>query len=108
MSSNYFRQISQLIIVRIISRKILRNFWESHPDSEQSLKAWYHETKEETWNNPNQLKEKFHNASIIDNKRVVFNIVGNKYRLITDIEYKLKLVFIVWIGTHKDYDRIEI
>ena len=94
--------------MRIISRKILKKFWKIHHDSEQSLKAWFYETKENSWNNPNELKEKFHNASIIDSKRVVFNIVGNKYRLIADIEYRLKLVFIVWIGTHNDYDKINV
>ena len=57
------------------------------------------------WNSPNDLKVQFGNASILTNKRVVFNIHGNTYRLIVDIEYRLKIVFIVWLGTHKEYDK---
>ncbi|MHB8338563.1 MAG: type II toxin-antitoxin system HigB family toxin [Ignavibacteriaceae bacterium] len=57
------------------------------------------------WASPNELKKQYPNASIISNKRVVFNIKGNKYRLIADIEYRIGIVFIVWLGTHKGYDK---
>lgn len=58
------------------------------------------------WNNPAELKLKYKNASIISSKRVVFNIKGNEYRLITDIEYKMKIVFVIWFGTHTEYNKI--
>lgn len=75
--------------------------------SEGHLKAGINEVKHSTCNNTNELKLKYRNASIISSKRVVFNIKGNNYRLIVDIEYKLKIVFIVWFGTHKEYDNID-
>ena len=73
----------------------------------ESLKAWIYEVKYSNWDNANELKAKYGNASILSSKRVVFNIKGNNYRLITDIEYKLRIVFIVWFGTHQEYDQID-
>ncbi|GAH98692.1 unnamed protein product, partial [marine sediment metagenome] len=67
---------------------------------------WICEIKNSDWNNPNELKEQYKNASIIGDKRVVFNIKGNNFRLIVNIEYKIKLVFIIWFGTHNEYDKI--
>ncbi len=75
--------------------------------AEDSLKAWIYETKYSNWSNSNELKAKYRNASIIGSKRVVFNIKGNDYRLIVDFEYRLKVVFIVWFGTHEEYDKID-
>lgn len=75
--------------------------------AEESVRAWIYEVRFSTWNKANQLKAKYGNASILSSKRVVFNIRGNDYCLIVDIEYKLKLVFVVWFGTHKDYDNID-
>jgi mRNA interferase HigB len=92
--------------MRIISRNTLVKFWEKFPDAEQSLLSWFDEISLATWISPNQLKEQFRSASILTNKRVVFNIKGNSYRLIVDIEYKIGIVFIVWVGTHKEYDKI--
>ena len=69
--------------------------------AEEAVKAWVYEVRFSSWNNSNDLKAKYGNASIISSKRVVFNIKGNNYRLIVDIEYKLKIVFVVWLGTHK-------
>ncbi len=94
--------------MRIISRKILIGYWEKHPETEQSLKAWYDEVRNANWISPNELKGQYHNSSIITNKRVVFNIHGNKYRLVVDIEYRIGIVFIVWIGTHKEYDKLNV
>jgi mRNA interferase HigB len=94
--------------MRIIARKILKEFWLKHTDAEQPLKAWFSEVESEIWRNPNELNEQFRNASVISNKRVTFNIKGNSYRLIVDIEYNLSIVFIVWIGTHKEYDKINV
>ena len=93
--------------MRIITKRTLREFWERHPNAEEPLLAWYREVEQEDWDTPAKVKAKYGNASIIGSKRVVFNIKGNDYRLIVDIEYKLKIVFVVWFGTHAEYDRID-
>lgn len=93
--------------MRIIAIKTLKKFWEKRPDSQQALWSWYEEAENANWGSPNELKQQYANASILTDKRVVFNIHGNTYRLIVDIEYRLKIVFIVWIGTHKEYDKID-
>src|SRR6266852_3411387 len=95
--------------MRVISVKKLREFWEQkeHADSEQPLRAWYAEAKSELWNNPNDVKAKYHSASIIGNNRVVFNIKGNKYRLVVAIRYDFKIVYVRFVGTHKEYDKID-
>jgi len=93
--------------MRIIAVKTFKECWESFPQAEQPLLAWYEETETAQWNHPNELKQQYRNASILTDKRVVFNIHGNTYRLIVDIEYRLKIVFIVWFGTHKQYDKID-
>jgi len=85
----------------------LKEFWEKYPRSEQALKSWLQEVEQSTWNRPQTLKQKFKNSSILSSKRVIFNINGNNYRLIVDIEYRLKIVFIVWFGTHSEYDIID-
>jgi len=94
--------------VRIISQNTLKNFWNKYADSEQPLKAWYDFTKKSNWENHNKLKLQIPDASIINSKRVVFNIKGNSFRLVVDIEYFIKTIFIVWIGTHSQYDKINI
>ena len=94
--------------MRIISRKTLIAFWEKHPKSEPALKAWYDEASSMDWKTPNELKKQYRNASIISSKRVVFNIKGNYYRLVVDIEYRIGIVFIVWVGNHKEYDKVNI
>ncbi len=95
------------MFMRIIAVKTLKNYMKDFPKSEQPLLAWYDECLNAEWNTPNELKVQFGNVSILSDKRVVFNIHGNTYRLIVDIEYRLKIVFIVWFGTHKDYDKID-
>ena len=95
--------------MRIIKEKTLTDYCKQSKNlqAEESVKAWIYEVRFSTWNNANELKAKYGNASIISSKRVVFNIKGNDYRLIVDIEYKLKIVFVVWFGTHKDYNKID-
>lgn len=92
--------------MRIIARNTLINYWKRFPELEQPLKSWYDEVLNSLWKSPNELKKQFSNASIITNKRVVFNIKGNNYRLVADVEYRIGIVFIVWLGTHKKYDKI--
>jgi mRNA interferase HigB len=95
--------------MRIISVRTLKEFWEipGNGDSEQSLRAWYSEAKEAEWNGPNDIKSQYHNASVIGNNRIVFNIKGNKYRLVVAIRYEFKIVYIRFVGTHKQYDGID-
>lgn len=92
--------------MRVIAKKILREFWVKHSDSEQQLKTWFKEASKAHWDNPAEIKSEYSKASILKSGRVVFNICGNKYRLIVDINYKREWVFIRFIGTHTDYDRI--
>jgi mRNA interferase HigB len=93
--------------MRIIARSTLRQFWETHPNAEQSLKAWYNEASRADWNSPTDIKSTYINASIIANNRVVFNIKGNDYRLIVHIRYDIKIIFIRFVGTHSEYDNVD-
>lgn len=92
--------------MRVIAVQTLKTYRVEFPKAKQSLLAWYEEADAAQWNHPNELKEQYRNASILSDKRVVFNICGNSFRLIVDIEYRLKIIFIVWFGTHKQYDKI--
>ena len=92
--------------MRVISRKTLREFWEKHPDARQPLQAWYADVKHATWTSPTDIKSIYQNASFLANNRVVFNIKGNRYRIIVVAQYHYELVYIRFIGTHKEYDRI--
>lgn len=78
--------------MRIISRKILREFWERHPDAKQPLQAWYHDAKQAIWKNPSDIKTVYRNVSFIANNRVVFNIKGNNYRLVAAIQYQYGII----------------
>ena len=92
--------------MRIYSKSTLRAFWERHPESEQALRAWYREVEQADWATPAQVRERFLNASIVGNNRVVFRIRGNNYRLVVEIFYPGRKVFVRFIGTHAEYDRI--
>lgn len=94
--------------MHVISRPMLENFWLRHPDAEGQLKAWYHEAKNAAWGNSAELKERYPLASIINRERVVFDICGKKYRLVVRINYISEVVFIRWIGTHAEYDRVDV
>lgn len=93
--------------MKIVSVKILKDFWCLHPDSEQHLKAWVEEVKHANWLQPADIKSKYRNASVLKNRRVVFNIKGNQYRLIVAIAYQFGAVYIKFIGTHRQYDAID-
>ena len=94
--------------MRIISRKALREFWKNHPDAQQPLQAWYADVKQADWQSPADIKHIYRNASIVANNRVVFNIKGNKYRLVVAVHYEFQLVYIRFVGTHQEYDRINV
>lgn len=93
--------------MRIIAKSTIRQYWQKHPDSESALKAWFEDTRRANWRNPNDIKNIYRSASILPNNRVVFNIKGNNYRLIVQIRYDLGIVFIRFIGTHAEYDKID-
>jgi len=93
--------------MRVIAVSILRAFWERHPDAEQPLKAWYEEATSATWSQPADIKAQYRSASVLKNRRVVFNIKGNDYRLIVAIAYKLQIVYVKFVGTHKEYDAVD-
>lgn len=94
--------------MHIIKKSTLKLFWEKKPyqDSERPLRFWYNEVKKATWENYNELKTDFPDASIVGNDRVVFNIKGNDYLLIVKMIFKFGKVFIRFIGTHKQYDKV--
>ena len=94
--------------MRIIAKGTIRDYWIANPKSEHSLLDWYDTAKNCEWQSPNDVKLTYGNASIIANNRVVFNIKGNDYRLVTEIDYEFQIVFIIWIGTHKEYDKIDV
>ena len=95
--------------MRIIKTGTLQDYCRvpRYISAQKAIQAWIYEVKYSNWNNSAELKLKYKNASIISSKRVVFNVKGNEFRLIVDIEYKLKIVFVVWFGTHKEYDKID-
>ena len=95
--------------MRIIAFRTIRGFFEKpeYSDSEVSLIAWYHDAKIADWKNLNELKRQYKNASIVGEGRVVFNIKGNDYRLVVAIDYEFQVIFIRFIGTHKQYDKID-
>lgn len=96
--------------MRIIAKRTLRNFWESSPkyiDSQASLEAWHFEALKASWSTPQEIKAHYRSASILKNNRVVFNIAGNKYRLIVSIDYKRQACFVKFVGTHEQYDAID-
>jgi len=93
--------------MRVIAKKILRDFWQRHADSEEQLKTWFKEASKAKWKNPVNIKAEYATASILKSGRVVFNICGNKYRLVVDINYVRQWMFIRFIGTHNNYDKID-
>lgn len=95
--------------MRVIAFRALREFFEKseYADSETSLRAWYHDVKTAIWKNSNELKKQYKNASIIGEGRVVFNIKGNDYRLVVAIDYEFQVIFVRFVGTHKQYDKID-
>jgi|SRR3954470_14251159 mRNA interferase HigB len=96
--------------MRIISRKRLRLFWEQerYREAEQPLKAWFHEVARADWATPADVKAAYRSASIVANSRVVFNIAGNKYRVVVRVNYPYRVVYVRFIGTHRQYDAIDV
>ncbi len=96
--------------MRIIALSTLKAFWgesSEYNDAKESIMAWYRHALKANWESPSKVKSDFGNASILKDGRVVFNISGNKYRLIVWINYDYKVIYIRFIGTHKQYDKID-
>jgi mRNA interferase HigB len=93
--------------VRVISRRALREFWQRHPDAEMPLRAWFKEASGARWEAPADIKARYPAASFLAGNRVVFNIKGNRYRLVVAVRYDLGIVFIRFVGTHEDYDSMD-
>ncbi len=93
--------------MRIIAKGTLRAFWRRHPDAEQPLRSWYSEARKAEWRNLHDVKGMYRSASVVGNSRIVFNIAGNKYRLVTRINYHYGVTYIRFIGTHAAYDEID-
>jgi mRNA interferase HigB len=94
--------------VRIISKKRLREFWQRHADAEAPLLAWHREVEKADWDTPAKVKERYPNASILGDNRVVFNIKGNSYRLVVKVNYTGRIVYVRFGGTHAEYDRVNV
>ena len=95
--------------MRIIARRTLKEFWEAgHADSEQPLKAWFAEVRRATWASMADIKARFPHASVIDRERVVFNIGGNKYRLVAKLWFPGEAVWVKFVGTHREYDALDV
>lgn len=93
--------------MRIISRRMLRDFGEANPRAKAALDSWFHEAKNAGWRTPAEIKQQYGNASIVGNNRVVFNVAGNKFRLVVRIDYEFGIIFIRFIGTHSEYDDVD-
>jgi len=93
--------------MRIIAVSTLREFWKKYPDALESLSAWVAVVSRAQWSQPADIKAQYQNASILKNRRAVFNIKGNDYRLIVAIAYQLGIVYIKFVGTHKQYDAVD-
>jgi len=95
-------------VKRIFARGTLRDFWENYPDTEQYLKTWYDTVLQSDWKTPADVKKSYATASILKNGKIVFNIKGKSYRLVVKINFEKQWVFIRFIGTHEEYNKIEI
>ena len=93
--------------MRVIAKRVLRDFWLKHPVVEQPMKSWHKEMVGASWSSPVHIKNKYPSASILDNQRVVFNIKGNHYRIVIRINYQFKIIWIRFVGTHSEYDQID-
>lgn len=93
--------------MRIISRRALREFWQNHADAEQPLKAWHQRVRAAKWSIPADIRIDYRSADFLKGNRVCFNIGGNKYRLIVKINYPQQIVYVRFIGTHTEYDKID-
>jgi mRNA interferase HigB len=93
--------------MRIIALRTLRDFWRRHPDAELPLRSWFADASRADWRKPSDIKGAYRSASFIANNRVVFNVKGNDYRLVVAVHYNRGMMFVRFVGTHREYDRID-
>ena len=93
--------------MRVISQSRLRRYQERFPDAERQLSAWLREVRGARWESPQDVKETYKTASFVANNRIIFNIKGNRYRLIVAVAYKVSAVYIKFFGTHQMYDEVD-
>lgn len=94
--------------MRVIALKTLRVFWERHPDARQALQAWYGDAKRASWKAPTDITNVYRSASVVSNNRIVFNIRGNQYRLVVAANYAHGVLYVRFIGSHQEYDKIDV
>jgi mRNA interferase HigB len=96
--------------MRVIARSALQRYWETpgREDAEQPLKAWFAEANAAAWKSPSDIKGRYRSASFVADNRVVFNVGGNKHRLVVHVNYKLGMVLIKFVGSHSEYDAIDV
>lgn len=94
--------------MHVIKRKTLVEYYEKHANVKNDLEAWFYETKSAQWETPSDIKARFSTASFLSDNRVVFNIHGNDYRLLVRVNYESKTVFILFIGTHAEYNKYDM
>ena len=94
--------------MRVIARSTLEAFWKEYADSEQALRSWHREALKASWKTPTEIKEQYRSASILKKSRVVFNIAGNKYRLVVEMQYRAGIAWVKFVGTHARYDQINV
>ena len=92
---------------RIFAKSTLKEYWEKHPDAEQYLKTWYDTAMNSDWRTPKEVKQTYVNASILKDSRIGFNIKGNSYRLVVKLNFEKQWIFVLFIGTHSEYDKID-
>lgn len=96
--------------MRVIAKRTLREFWQRearYGDAQGPIEAWHAEASKGSWRTPQEVKAQFRSASVLKSGRVVFNIAGNKYRLVVALDYERQVCFVKFIGTHEQYDRID-
>ena len=95
--------------MRVIAVSTLKTFWEKtgRGDAQEPLKTWYGEACRADWKSPAEVKAQYGNASIVGNNRIVFNIAGNKYRLIVAFAYRMQIAYVKFVGTHAEYDKVD-
>ena len=93
--------------MRIIALATLRDFWNRHPDPEMPLRSWYSLASRADWRRPADVKAAYRNASVVANNRMVFNIKGTDYRLVAAAHYNRGMMFVRFVGTHREYDKID-
>ncbi|WP_299215105.1 type II toxin-antitoxin system HigB family toxin [uncultured Aquimarina sp.] len=94
--------------MRVLKRKTLLDYWKKNPESKKHLEIWFSILNKESFNSPNEIKQIFGSADFIGENIAIFNIAGNKYRLIARIRYDIQITYIRFIGTHAEYDKLDL